>query len=362
MNILARLRPLCLLLLAPLLLTACVDSDELPDDARGNFEALWRIIDEHYCFFDYKRDQYGLDWNEVYQRYSRQMNDKMTEAQMFEVLTNMLAELRDGHVNLYTAFDVGRYWSWHEDFPRNFSDDLLDRYLGTDYRIVGSLRYRVLPDNTGYIYCGSFQNEFGAGNLDEVLYYLSPCNALIIDVRNNGGGKLTAAEQLAGRFTNEELLVGYMSHKTGKGHNDFSAPEEQKLAPSKGIRWQKPVAVLTNRSVCQVHEVLSGRYRHRRPHRRRSRNALHERAALRLERALLGLSHVRPAGAEHRVRHRPRHQREPERRRLLQRHRHADRVCLPLSGQIAPDTPLPISSPPQTAHLPPSQQSTKTTK
>ncbi len=249
MNILARLRPLCLLLLVPLLLTACVDSDELPDDARGNFEALWRIIDEHYCFFDYKREQYGLDWNEVYQRYSRQMNDKMTEAQMFEVLTNMLAELRDGHVNLYTAFDVGRYWSWHEDFPRNFSDDLLDRYLGTDYRIVGSLRYRVLPDNTGYIYCGSFQNEFGAGNLDEVLYYLSPCNALIIDVRNNGGGKLTAAEQLAGRFTNEELLVGYMSHKTGKGHNDFSAPEEQKLAPSKGIRWQKPVAVLTNRSV-----------------------------------------------------------------------------------------------------------------
>ncbi len=249
MNILARLRPLCLLLLVPLLLTACVDSDELPDDARGNFEALWRIIDEHYCFFDYKREQYGLDWNEVYQRYSRQMNDKMTEGQMFEVLTNMLAELRDGHVNLYTAFDVGRYWSWHEDFPRNFSDDLLDRYLGTDYRIVGSLRYRVLPDNTGYIYCGSFQNEFGAGNLDEVLYYLSPCNALIIDVRNNGGGKLTAAEQLAGRFTNEELLVGYMSHKTGKGHNDFSAPEEQKLAPSKGIRWQKPVAVLTNRSV-----------------------------------------------------------------------------------------------------------------
>ena len=109
MNILARLRPLCLLLLVPLLLTACVDSDELPDDARGNFEALWRIIDEHYCFFDYKREQYGLDWNEVYQRYSRQMNDKMTEAQMFEVLTNMLAELRDGRVHHSTASGAGRH-------------------------------------------------------------------------------------------------------------------------------------------------------------------------------------------------------------------------------------------------------------
>ena len=40
-----------------------------------------------------------------------------------------------------------------------------------------------------------------------------------------------------------------MQHKTGKGHNEFSNMEEQKLKPSKGLRWQKKVAVLTNRSV-----------------------------------------------------------------------------------------------------------------
>jgi C-terminal processing protease CtpA/Prc len=72
---------------------------------------------------------------------------------------------------------------------------------------------------------------------------------LIIDIRNNGGGQLTNAEQLAARFTNQERLVGYMQHKTGKGHNDFSSMEEQRLKPSKGIRWQKKVVVLTNRSV-----------------------------------------------------------------------------------------------------------------
>ncbi len=66
---------------------------------------------------------------------------------------------------------------------------------------------------------------------------------------HNGVGQLTLAEKLAARFTNKEILVGYIQHKTGKGHNDFSKMEEQILKPSSGLRWQKKVAVLTNRSV-----------------------------------------------------------------------------------------------------------------
>ena len=185
----------------------------------------------------------------MYQRYSRIINNKMSEAQQFEVLGNMLGELRDGHVNIYSSFNTARNWSWHEDFPQNFSDTLQRRYLGTDYLMAGGLRYRILDDNTGYIYCGSFQTESGDGNLDDILTYLAPCNALIIDVRNNGGGQITAAEKLAGRFTNDDILVGYIRHKTGKGHSDFSPKQEQRLRPARGVRWQKRVAVLTNRSV-----------------------------------------------------------------------------------------------------------------
>lgn len=242
----------CISVLAALMclgLCSCVDEDEFPDTPNGNFEALWRILDEHYCFFDYKADAYGLDWDEVYQRYSRQISSGMTEEQEFEVLTNMLSELRDGHVNLYSDFDTGRYWSWHEDYPANFADTLERKYLGRDYRISSGMKYRILDDNTGYIRCSSFQNGIGAGNLDNILMYLSACNGLIIDIRNNGGGMLTSAEQLACRFTNNEISVGYQQHKTGKGHSDFSTLEEQKLKPGKGIRWQKKAVVLTNRSV-----------------------------------------------------------------------------------------------------------------
>lgn len=206
-------------------------------------------MNEHYCFFDYKNSEYGLDWNEVYARYSRQIDDGMTSTQLFEVLGNMLGELRDGHVNMYASFDQSRYWSWKEDYPANFSDSLQRRYLGTDYKISSGIKYRKLDDNIGYIYCGSFSNAIGSGNLNDILMDLATCNALIVDVRDNGGGMLTSAETLASRFTDEEILVGYIQHKTGPGHNDFSEPEEQKLKPSSGLRWHKPVAVLTNRAV-----------------------------------------------------------------------------------------------------------------
>ena len=229
--------------------TACVEEEEMPNTPSGNFEALWRIIDEHYCFFDYKKAAIGLDWNEVHARYAPRFNDNMSRLQMFEVLCNMLSELRDGHVNIYTAFDTGREWSWQEDYPTNVSDTLLRIYLGTDYRMSAGMRYRVLDDNIGYVRYASFANDIGAGNLDNMLSLLAPCRALIIDIRDNGGGLVSTAQELAARFTNEETLVGYIRHKTGKGHSDFSAMEEQHLKPSSGRRWQKRVAVLTNRGV-----------------------------------------------------------------------------------------------------------------
>ena len=235
--------------IAAMFMVACVDEAEHDNTPSGNFEALWQIMDEHYCFFDYKQHEYGLDWQEVYNKYKVRVSNKMNTQQLFEVLCNMLAELRDGHVNLTTAMDYGRYWAWHEAYPQNFSDTLERRYLGTDYKIAASLHYRVLDDNIGYIRYPSFSTGVGEGNLDDCLSWLALCRGLIIDIRNNTGGDLTSAERFAGRFVHEKTLVGYMQHKTGTGHNDFSELEPRYLEPSSNLRWHKPVCVLTNRSV-----------------------------------------------------------------------------------------------------------------
>ena len=59
---------------------------------------------------------------------------------------------------------------------------------------------------------------------------------------------LTMSDRLAARFTNERVLTGYLRYKTGPGHNEFSTPEPIYVDPATDrVRWQKPVAVLTNR-------------------------------------------------------------------------------------------------------------------
>ncbi|MGN0036271.1 MAG: S41 family peptidase [Bacteroidaceae bacterium] len=228
-------------------LCGCIREEDYADTPEGNFEALWRLIDEQYCFLDYKQQEYGLDWDEVYVRYRKRISQDMPAKGLFEVLGEMLDELRDGHVNLYSSADVARYWDWFEGYPANFSDSIQRCYLGTDYKIASGLRYKILEDNIGYVYYGSFNDGLGEGNLDQVLYDMAICDGLILDVRNNGGGLLTNASKLASRFTNEPVLTGYILHKTGKGHSDFSQPEPVYLEPSKRIRWQKRVVVLMNR-------------------------------------------------------------------------------------------------------------------
>ena len=230
------------LLLLPLF-AGCIREEEFDNTPQGNFEALWKIIDEQYCFLDYKQ----IDWDAIHDQYQPLITSDMSSDGLFEVLGNMLAELKDGHVNLYSASNTARYWDWYLDYPRNYDEALVEQYLGRDYRNASGMKYTNLEDNNGYISYTSFSDGIGEGNLDEALSYLAACNGLIIDVRNNGGGNLTYSTRLAARFTNERVLTGYILHKTGPGHSDFSEPEPIYVDPSDGVRWQKKAVVLTNR-------------------------------------------------------------------------------------------------------------------
>jgi C-terminal processing protease CtpA/Prc len=220
-----------------------MEIEEYENNARGNFEALWKIMDEHYCFFEYKE----VDWTRIHSEYEQRINDNMSQESLFSLLNEMLGNLKDGHVNLSSPFDVGRYWKWFEDYPDNYNQELIDSLLRGDYRISGGIRYKILEDNIGYFRYADFSSGMGDGNLDYIINKFGICSGIIIDVRNNGGGLLTNSDKLASRFFNEKTLVGYIRHKTGKGHNDFSEPHPKYIEPSTRLRYQKPVVVLVNR-------------------------------------------------------------------------------------------------------------------
>ncbi len=239
---------LILIITLLLQLTSCHSlGEEWADDPRGNFEALWSILDTRYCFFDDK----GVDWDEVHTRYAPRISPRMTREELFEVCSEMLGELRDGHVNLSAPFATYYYTKWWSDYPQDFSLRLIEQsYFNFSYRRSGGLLYGMLDDNVGYIYIASFATSPGESSLDAALSFLSAASGLIIDVRDNGGGMLTGVETLVSRFIDEPMTLGYIAHKTGPGHHDFSDPYPvtYRPAPEGRVRWGKPIVVLTNRS------------------------------------------------------------------------------------------------------------------
>lgn len=233
-----------LLMLTLLAVPSCHEQVEWPNDPYGNFDALWTILDEHYCFFEYK----DVDWQEVKLRYRSKISPDITNRELFDLCSDMLKELQDGHTNLVSSFDVSRYWIW-EKYPVNYDERLIDEhYLNFNYRRSSGIKFQILDNNFAYMYYGDFTNTIGDGNLDGIFSYLAACDGLVIDVRSNGGGYLTNVETLVGRFIDERIYAGSIRHKTGTGHNDFSEPYDYYIEPAKGrVHFNKPVVVLANR-------------------------------------------------------------------------------------------------------------------
>lgn len=230
------------------LLSGCVDTVEYTDDPYGNFDALAEIVDTRYCFFEQK----DVDWGEVTRSYRSKVRSDMSQLDLFNLLASMLDELRDGHVNLSSRFNTSRYMNWWTDYPADFSlRTLREYYLDFDYMTVSGMMYKRLDNNIGYIYYPSFSATVSDNALNYVLAYLSECDGIILDIRDNGGGLLTNIETLVGRFIDEDIPGGAITHKTGPGHDEFSEPYAFFYHPADEnvcVKYSGPIALLTNHS------------------------------------------------------------------------------------------------------------------
>jgi len=211
-----------------------------------NFESLWKTADEKYSFFEYK----NIDWDEVCNIYRPQISDNMSDEHLFYVLGNMLTELRDGHVNLVSPFNISRY-SFQYPNPENFNFRLLkDNYIGWDYNITGPLINTFIERDghlIGYIYYGSFSRMVSTWHIDYVISRFRNTKGIILDMRSNGGGTVTNIHTIGSRFADKKRLIYSSALKNGSGYNDFGDPAEVYMEPGGSRQYTSKVIFLTNR-------------------------------------------------------------------------------------------------------------------
>lgn len=225
---------------------ACHSIENWDNNYYDNFDALWKILDEHYCFFEDK----GVDWDAVGKKYRAQINNDLDEKSFFALCADMLDELKDGHTNLISWFDVSYYRQWWSDYPQNFNWRLIqEKYLNFDYTTSGGFSYKVLGEGkAAYCRYASFSSGASDSFINDMMLSMKDCYAMILDLRDNGGGELSRVETIVSHFIDQRTRAGYIQHKTGPGHNDFSEPYAYYYDPVQGVRWLKPVIILTNRS------------------------------------------------------------------------------------------------------------------
>ncbi len=230
-------------------LASCEQALIKPDPASSpvsNFDLLWHTLDEKYSLFTYK----NIDWQKVYNRYRPQVTDDMSEKALFEVMANMLAELKDGHISLKSDFDIALYGDWFLDYPPNYNANIIERdYLGKDYQIIPPFSTKVI-NGVGYIRYSSFLSLIDKETLDPLLEQYRNLPGIIIDIRNNTGGLIGNASLLAeklGKKSAGKIRVGYQRYKAGPAHDDFTKAFPVTLEPE--YDDQPKVVVLTNRKV-----------------------------------------------------------------------------------------------------------------
>lgn len=211
------------------------------EDLLATFDALWSVFDRHYAFFDER----GIDWDQTREVYRSQAQAATDPEALFEIFTDMLAPLNDGHVNLSGAglsFNAGNpdlrqrlaaHWrvsgsdvsegrfvgQWSREVRASIVE-LLDEGSHTTAS-EGALEWGRINGTVGYIRINRFARFDGqapnrSAELDRLRQDLSAMAAdlndtqrLIVDVAHNGGGHDAAAMTVVEHFLDQprEVLI-----------------------------------------------------------------------------------------------------------------------------------------------------------
>lgn len=131
----------------------------------------------------------------------------------------------------------------------------LEFSLIRDIIVIKSVKYTFF-DNLGYVRISQFQEDT-AVELDEALsaFRDKKIEGLVLDLRNNPGGLLNMASEVADRFLEKGKLIVYTEEKN---RSQSMSPFKSKINP---FLPEIPMVVLVNSGTASASEIVSGALR-----------------------------------------------------------------------------------------------------
>jgi len=239
-----------------LALTGCADillDPDPPMDPVVVFDELWEEFDRYYSHFEIK----AVDWGALREVYRPRVTPATTDGQLFAVFSDLLDELRDGHVNLWTPFALYAWTAWADAYPESFAwPRIAIGYLRDERTAAGGVRWGRVAPGVGYVLIPTFADRAVVDGVDAALAALSGEPQLVLDVRHNGGGSDNHAVAIAGRFADAAYHYRTVQYRNGPAHDDYAVPRLDSVRPAGPIAYRGTIALLTNRRVFSAAEAF----------------------------------------------------------------------------------------------------------
>lgn len=230
-----------------------------------NFDVYWNYFNENYAYFDER----GVDWQAMRAKYRPEVEAGVGRGRLFDILTEMTQPLKDGHVSLQAILnsaDFGEDPDWIAQIGEDRFEGMAREWLnmavdGEPTKVADTIAYGRTADNLGYMAIIGMDEDLLdksaaalSAALDQALGNLANTDALVIDLRMNGGGDDRVGYYIAGRFTDQVIPVGSKQVKAAEGWLDLM---DLQIEPTKGVHYDKPIYVLTSGFTASAAETFA---------------------------------------------------------------------------------------------------------
>ncbi len=266
------------------------------NDPEYNFDVLWQTFNDHYAYFELRK----IDWDSMYKQYRPRVTKETTPVALYRIMDEMLEAFDDGHIGLDAPTEIEKAAYAETKASETIQNPPSERL--SNYQVAAAvarkyipqgdslkqnnLRWGILEGNVGYLQLNQMMGlaDYGISDtlsyrdywmayfakreesldttrdemtginnaLDKAMADLDQTDALIVDVRFNGGGKDEVGMALLSRLNGEEKVVFTKKGRLGDGFT----PTIKVVQPAVGNPYSQPVYLLISTESASATEIM----------------------------------------------------------------------------------------------------------